>query len=182
MVEPASALERRMSLAEYLALPDDLHAEYVDGVALVTPPPSFTHQKICQRLVGLLEAALRGVEVVAGAGWRLPAPGERVRIPDLMILDEAPEGPLVAKVPLVVVEVLSTNRSDDLVRKSTEYLNAGVGQYWIVDPRDAVIDVFANSARGWQPLARLTEDDPEAIVDVAGHGEVRLSLAQVLKG
>ena len=66
--------------------------------------------------------------------------------PDLIVLADVPPGDVVTTEPLVVVEVLSSNRSDDLVRKSTEYLAAGAGQYWIVDPRDRVMDVLL--ARG----------------------------------
>jgi hypothetical protein len=33
---------RRSSYAEYLALPDDLRAEYGNGEVLVSPPPSFS--------------------------------------------------------------------------------------------------------------------------------------------
>lgn len=179
MSESTAVVERRMPLADYLALPDELRAEYVDGTAIVSPPPTFAHQKICHRLVSLLEVAVPQLEVVGAAGWRLPAL-ERIRIPDVMVLREAPPGPLVTAVPLLAIEVLSTNRSEDLVRKSTEYLDAGVGQYWVVDPRDRVIDVYLNTERGWNVLAHVTDDQPSVAVDVDDHGRVELDLAYVL--
>ena len=37
-------------------------------------------------------------------------------------------------VPDIVVEILSTNRRRDLVRKRRIYAAAGVKEYWIVDP------------------------------------------------
>lgn len=91
-----------MSFADYLALPQDLRAEYVDGQAVVNPPPSLVHQKICQRLTFQLELALGGgAEVVAAAGWKPPGPADRLRIPDIMVLDQAPDCPLVTVPPLV---------------------------------------------------------------------------------
>src|SRR5660398_207488 len=78
-----------------------------------------------------------------------------------MVLTEAPSGDVVTTAPTVVIEVLSTNRTDDLVRKSTEYLGAGVRQYWIVDPRDRVLDVFELAASGWERIAQLSDDAPK---------------------
>lgn len=172
-------VERAMDFSSYLALPEDVRAEYVDGAALVTPPPSYGHQKVCQRLTRLLEDACGGrLDVVAAAGWEL-RPGAAVRVPDVMVLDEEPAGTRVTATPLVVVEVVSGNRADDLVRKSTEYLEAGVSQYWIVDPRDRCIDVFANES-GWQVRARVHDDQPAAAIDL-GHGvTVTLDLDRVL--
>ncbi len=39
-------------------------------------------------------------------------------------------------VPDWIVEILSTNRDDDLVRKYRIYKYAGVREYWIVDPKN----------------------------------------------
>ena len=176
----AAAGERVLTYAAYLALPDDLHAEYVDGRAVVNPPPSFIHQKICGRLVQALSSSVsRPAEVVAAAGWQMGT--EHVRIPDVMVLAAAPSGPLVDQAPLVCVEVLSSNRSDDLVRKSTEYLEAGVAQYWVVDPHNRVIDVYNNSDHGWQTALHLTADEPHGRVTLPrGVGRLELELGSVL--
>jgi Uma2 family endonuclease len=118
--------------------------------------------------------------VAVGVGWQLPGDRQRLRVPDLMVLADVPPGDVVTTAPLVVVEVLSTNRSDDLVRKSTEYLAAGVGQYWIVDPSDRVVDVFRHTASGWDLVARLSDDVSAATVPVPSYGAVQLSLHEVL--
>jgi hypothetical protein len=39
-----------MSWEQFLEIPDDERAEYVDGKAFVSPPPGFAHQETCQRL------------------------------------------------------------------------------------------------------------------------------------
>lgn len=179
MSQALTRAERVMSIGDYLALPDELRAEYVDGRAIVNPPPSFAHQKICQRLTALLEAAVTGErEVVAAAGWQIAS--DHVRIPDIMLLAKAPEGPFVTDTPLLCVEVLSTNRSDDLVRKSIEYLEAGVAQYWVVDPRDRVLDAYSNAA-GWHSLLKLTDDNQAGTLALPGDaGQAELDLSQIL--
>jgi Uma2 family endonuclease len=95
-------------------------------------------------------------------------------------MEREPETDLVTAPPLVAVEVLSTNRTDDLVRKSTDYLDAGAGQYWIVDPRDRVVDAFLNTPTGWEILAHLTDDNPSGTIEVGTLGSVRLDLRDLL--
>lgn len=173
---------RRASYAEYLDLPDDLRADYVNGEVQVNPPPSFAHQRICQRLRDLLVATVPRDLVAVAVGWQLSDEPPHVRIPDVAVLASEPAGTLITEPPLAAVEVLSTSRTDDLVRRATEYLRAGVGQYWIVDPRDEVLDVLAGTPAGWEPLVRLTRDAPTGSVTIAGFGVVQLSLGDLLDG
>jgi hypothetical protein len=69
MAATLAGLSRRSSYAEYLALPDDLRAEYVNGEVLVNPPPSFSHQRTCQRLCRLLAATVPPDLVAVAVGW-----------------------------------------------------------------------------------------------------------------
>lgn len=171
-----------MSYERFLELPDELRAEYVDGEAIGNPPPSFRHQMICLRLRDLLIAQLGGEAVVAlDVGWRVTEDGPVLRIPDVVVLHAEPVGDLVTDAPRVVVEVLSTNRRHDLVRKSTEYLAAGAGQYWIVDPRDRGIGVYSRADGGWVLTAEVTDASPSASFDVPPFGIVTLNVTDVLE-
>ncbi|HZI98919.1 MAG TPA: Uma2 family endonuclease [Actinomycetales bacterium] len=171
---------RRMTFEQFWELPDDLRAEYSDGEAIVNPPASIRHQQICHKLANVITEQLgdAAVVVIAG-GWQLIAK-RRLRIPDVMVLAAQPAGLVATEPPVVVVEVLSTNRSSDLVRKAKEYLDAGAGQYWIVDPRDREVAVFGAAEGRWEQLAKLTDRRPEATVDVAPFGTVRLAIGQIL--
>jgi Uma2 family endonuclease len=169
-----------MTFRAYLDLPEEMRAEYVDGCALVNPPPTPAHQRICRRLLRQLQpAATSPTEVVAGAGWVVRG-AELVRIPDVMVLAVAPARDLVTDTPLVVVDVLDASHHDDLVRKACQYLAAGVAQFWVLDPAVPVLDVFANQPGGWSPVAHLTDVHPGATVDVPGVGAIVLSLADLL--
>jgi Uma2 family endonuclease len=44
--------------------------------------------------------------------------------------------------PILVVEVVSTNREDDYVNKVDEYQRLGIPEYWIVDGRDKLVSVL----------------------------------------
>lgn len=175
-----SGTRRRMTWEQYWQLPEDLRAEYSDGEVLVNPPPSVQHQQICRRLANILDAQLSGAVVVEGAGWKLSEHRPRLRIPDIVVLREQPAGAVVTEPPLVAVEVLSTNGSNDLVRKAIEYRDAGAGQYWIVDTRDRVVDVFVRGGNGWDQAATINEQTPAATVDVPPFGQVTLVLDAIL--
>ena len=66
------------------------------------------------------------------------------------------------------------------MRKSGEYLAGGAGQYWIVDPVDHSIDVFANSGSSWDAVARVDEATPEATVPVTDDRSVDVRLEELL--
>lgn len=174
-----SPLGEPMSWEDFWELPEELRAEYSDGRAFVNPPAVFRHQDICMRLYAAIQRDLPEAVLANAVGWRLVVEPPRLRIPDLMVLDATP-GDVVTDPPLVAIEVLSSNRNADLVRKATEYLDAGAGQYWIVDPRDEVIECFVNEDGGWRSLARLTRDHPTTSIVVPPLGDVTLDLDEVL--
>lgn len=182
-LNPGVAVEtlerRRMSYDDYLALPEHVRAEWVDGEVVVTPSASYRHQRISHRLATLLDDGLPGLFVVEAVTVFLP--GNRERIPDLSVLDHEPEGAHIHAAPMLVVEILSpSTRSEDTVRKSGDYLAAGIGQYWIVDPDNRCIDVFDNTETGWELLARVDEAAPVAHVQVTADLGLELRLSAVL--
>lgn len=175
----ASLTRQRMSYDEYLALPGSVRAEWVDGEVVVTPSADYRHQTISRRLANLLEAALPDLYVVEAVTTFLP--NNRERIPDIIVLEREPDTPHIHDTPVLVVEILSpSTASEDTVRKSTEYLAAGIGQYWIVDREARALLVFENRDGGWEVLARVDEHTPAAAVEVAPYGIVELSLTAIL--
>lgn len=168
-----------MAYDEYRALPELLRAEWVDGEAVMAPSPSYRHQQVSRRIANLLESALPGLFVVEAVTVLLPH--GRERIPDVVVLDAEPEEAHVTATPLIAVEVLSAStRSEDTVRKSTEYLAAGIGQYWIVDPDAPTVEVFEGTATGWKALSRLDESRARDMVRVGSHGDVEIDLGHIL--
>ncbi len=178
-VEPTGPLGRAASFEEWWAIPAEYHAEYVGGRIFMNRP-SYRHQKVCQQLHDEVHRQHPLAITALSVGWRMFSDRQDYRIPDLMILDREPHEDVVTLPPLVAVEVLSQNRSTDLVRKAHEYLEAGAQQYWLVDPRDRTIRVLLATETGWQLLAHLDDDNPRGAVTVDGLGEISLDLRTVL--
>lgn len=173
-------VSRAMSWDEFWAIPQDFRAEYVDGVVYVNPPETYRHQKICLRLTDVVRTCFgEGCVVALATGWQLPTKRRILRIPDLMLLDREPDGDIVTGPIPVAIEVTSRNRARDVVLKAGEYLEAGAGQYWLVDPKNATITVFGRSDDGWRVVADATDDASSVTFEVPPFGEVNLSLSEI---
>ena len=170
----------RMSWEEYLELPERPRAEWVDGEAvLLMAPPVFDHGVVQMQLGVLLTPLFPDCYVVPEV--HLVLPGNRVRLPDLMLVADRPADGWVRSAPLLVVEVLSpSTRSEDTIRKSVEYAEGGIGQYWVVDPDLRTADLWRTVDGGWELLAHVDDAHPAASVELAGV-TVPIDLHQVLR-
>ncbi len=171
------------SLEDYLALPEDVRAEYVDGVVLVTPPASIPHNRIGVRLIRLLEDHLPETVVVYEPGLRTA--DRRYRVPDLLVIADEEDVAFTEQAPIIVVEILSPGtQAEDWLRKAPEYLAAGAGQYWLIDRQNRTITVLraaeADDGREWEILLTLDDDSPTGEVQVGEVGTVPLDLAAIM--
>jgi Uma2 family endonuclease len=174
---------RRMSRAEFDALPREVRAEYVRGVALMSPPPVYGHQWLEMRVVRFLIEALPGMEVATEVGLDL---GDSLRIPDVVVYatveEQYDETEWMPVPPVLVVEVLSrTTRTEDLLRKPMEYLAAGIAHYWIVDRKARALTALTAGDDGWTVVLELDDDNPRGDFEVTGHGRVTLDLTTLLR-
>jgi Uma2 family endonuclease len=177
------AFERiRMSYDEWWALPEKPKSEWVDGtVVVVNVPPNLDHSDSGFGLHSTLRRAFPSLRVYADVPLRLPR--NRVRRPDLMVFDHRPEREPVEETPILVVEVLSPGTHlIDAFEKAPEYAEAGIGQFWIVDPEARSLDVYALVDGRWESLLRLDDLRPTGEVTVEGHGTIALDLPVILAG
>jgi len=147
---------------DWLRLPDDgFRYEIIEGVLHVTPAPSIAHQTASGNLYSLLRDYARrhgGRLWTSPVGVRLP--GQPVPFqPDLVFVSAARSDIVGAQyvegVPDLVVEILSpSNFFYDRTQKFQLYRDAGVPEYWIVDPRAHTIEVYALEGTEYIPLGQ----------------------------
>ena len=118
--------------------------EFTDGRLEELPPPTATHQAVLLFLYDLFSAYLRnrgGVVMVAPLRMRIR--GGKFREPDLLLLRDRKDARYEDRYWLgadLVAEVVSPDDPDrDRVQKRADYAEAGVAEYWIVDPSDETI-------------------------------------------
>lgn len=126
-----------MSWEDYEALEDDgVRSEYFGGQRVVVGFPSRRHQRIVVALLDAIRPTLPdGAEALPSWGWSPTGVKEELG-PDLMVHTSDEDKRLTTSTPLLVVEVLSGNRRNDLVEKMFRYARWGAACYWTVDPRD----------------------------------------------
>ena len=124
--------------------------EIVQGVLVMSPSPEFIHQKFVTRLTMYLGQTIilnHLGEVITSPFDVVLAPQE-VYQPDIVVLLnkhlERLQKQCVMGAPDLVVEVISpSSKLYDRVNKHMVYEKAGIPEYWLVNPRQQIIELFA---------------------------------------
>jgi Uma2 family endonuclease len=138
----AKGHSRPMSYDAYLEWADEnTHAEWVNGEVIEFMPAKDRHQAVVGFLYSLLRLFVdlfeRGQVRVAPLGMRLT---NSVREPDIFFVAQAhlerlTEDRLQGPADLVVEVISDDSVRRDRDEKFREYREAGVREYWIIDPR-----------------------------------------------
>ena len=131
-----------MTYEEFLEWADeDTLAEWVDGAIVMTSPASLRHQMIAKFLLETLSTFVRmhGLGEVTHAPFQMKLPSAG-REPDVMYVASEHLGRFKATyldgpADLVIEVVSPESASRDRGEKFYEYQEAGVPEYWLIDPR-----------------------------------------------
>lgn len=135
--------------AQYLKLTDHSRRllEFTDGTLEVLPMPTDRHQVISRFLLLALFTFIqpRGGTVLY-APLRLKIQADKFREPDLLLVRDAADPRRQNAYWLgadLVVEIVSPDDPErDTKIKRTEYAEAGIPEYWIVNPEDETVTVL----------------------------------------
>jgi Uma2 family endonuclease len=162
--DAVAVLQHELTLGEAAdllsrALPGH-RVEILQGRLTVTPPPDGSHALSLTKLgrtfdrAGIVEA---GHEYVQGIGLWLPTLPEDFAIPDFSVVDGDFRDAHVTKnyyapnVFRMVVEVTSSNWSDDLGPKVECYAQAGIPAYLIADRKHGEALLYTDPTDGKYP-------------------------------
>lgn len=159
---------RKWTLPEVHRLPEDGNKyELVRGELFVTPAPSDQHETIAAKLHAILGPYVQahGLGHVYRPRAVMRYRGSEVE-PDLMVRREHPRRKgndqdwNSAPVPILVVQIASPyTKKRDRNQKRQLYLDAGIAEYWIVDPEERELcvirrdrpDVVVGRLLTWSP-------------------------------
>jgi Uma2 family endonuclease len=141
---------------------DELYCyELINGVLVVTPPPSVM-ERGPNDLLGYLLRTYQGQRPNGAAlnytipGHCIPSAGNRRRADRAVWAGLGRVPNLRSDLPTIAIEFVSEGKRDrnrDYVEKRNEYLDAGIAEYWIID-----------RFRRQMTVVRATDRSPEEIV------------------
>lgn len=143
-------LQGLWTVEQYLKLTDQTNQliEFTDGVIEVLPMPTEKHQAISRLLfLALLAFVQRLGGTVFYAPLRVQVRPGKFREPDLLLMLDANDPRRQNAYWLgadLVVEIVSPDRPErDVEEKPLDYAEAGIPEYWIVNPLDETITVLS---------------------------------------
>jgi len=163
-------IQGRWTYEDYLRLPDDGNRyEVIRGHLYVTAAPVYLHQFAVLKLGRFFDEFVydRELGVVLSAPFdvKLPFGIASPVQPDVLVFlsgnEPRPGDKNFEGVPDLVIEVLSpATRRRDLRTKLEAYRDAGVAEYWLVDPdaRTAVVYIL-EKGKGYTELCRGGEGE-----------------------
>lgn len=171
------------TLEDYLALPDDQRVELIDGVIYDMAAPNYIHQAVSQRIGSYFLDYIDKKKgpcftFVAPVDVQLDCDNRTVVQPDVMIVCERSkfQKGRIFGAPDMVAEVLSKSTSArDRRLKLVKYRNAGVREYWIVDPDKKRVFVYEFEKSDFPRIYGFEDKVPLGIYQ----GECEVDFAQI---
>lgn len=138
------------TVEDYMSTPEDMHLELINGVIYDMATPTILHQiigfEICKTIRNHIEKNKgKCIPVVSPISVQLDCDNKTMLEPDVIIVCDRKklQRGVVYGAPDFVAEVLSpSTRKRDLTLKLSKYMNAGVREYWIIDPDKKNIVVY----------------------------------------
>ena len=139
----------------YRSLPEGTRCEVLYNQLIMTPAHNTSHQFLSFKLSGLIFKFLE--ETHAGIGAAAPidvylAEMQSVVQPDILVIMNENKGIIyddgIHGAPDIIFEILSGNHIHDTVKKKTLYEDAGVKEYFIINPTNKMVVMFALNNNG----------------------------------
>jgi len=161
------------TVKDYFALPKERRVELIDGVFYDMAVPTFAHQSITgelhRQIANFILDNNGSCQVVAAPiDVQLDRDDKTMVQPDVLILCD-PDKILQGRVfgaPDFVLEVISlSTKRNDYFKKLAKYENAGVREYWIMDPFKKQLIVFFFEEDIYAQIHNLSESVPVHIYE-----------------
>ncbi len=149
-LEPREKKQGEFTLEDYYAIPDERRVELIEGVIYDMSAPTAVHQIIAGAIHTDLNNYIRKnkgrcIPMISPVDVQIKCDNMNMVQPDVFVLCDRSKlkKKNIYGAPDFVVEILSlsTRRKDNFV-KLTLYAEAGVREYWLVDPNKKYILVY----------------------------------------
>lgn len=162
--------EKSVSLEEFLQMDKESEErlEYFDGEVVCLASPSVEHQRVLLNIAAEFRNYFKGksCEVfISPLDVWLQNKGKTAKVrvqPDLMIICDKTglkENEYIG-LPALIIEIISpANQSHDRIKKYNTYMDFGVKEYWMVNPKLKTIEVYVLEEGEYKQAAIYKGDD-----------------------
>lgn len=161
------------------SLPEDKRVELIDGIIYDMSAPKRIHQDISMSLSKQLSEAVdknNGECKVYAAPFGVKLDDYNYVEPDISLIcdkNKLTDDGCVG-VPELIMEIVSPSSvRNDYVLKLNKYINAGIFEYWIIDPSEKRIMVYLKSNNYIPSIYRISD---EIKVDIIKNCNIKLDI------
>ena len=186
--EPAAAytVQKRQgeyTLADYLAIPDERRVELIDGVIYDMAAPTTYHQLIAGQLYARILSWVSSrkekcLPFISPVDVQLDCDDRTIVQPDVLILCDLSKctPARIVGAPDFIAEVLSqSTRKKDMYLKLYKYYNAGVREYWMIDPKSKTVMTYQFEKEDGNAIYTFRDTVPVGIYD----GDLVIDFAEI---
>lgn len=181
----ARKVQGQYTIDDYMALPDDQRVELIDGVFYEMLAPTTTHQRIGAEIYRqianyIIENDGECIPMVAPVDVQLDCDEKTMVQPDVVIIchDDRMTVQRVFGAPDFALEVISpSTKRKDFTLKLSKYEDAGVREYWIVDPYQKAVIVYFFESETSPTIYGLQGKIPVNIYD----GKLEIDMDRIAK-
>ena len=146
----AAKVQGQYTLDDYYALPDERRVELIDGVIYDMGAPTSIHQLIVTEIWKVLreyigEKAGECMPLASPIDVQLDCDDKTMVQPDVLVVCDREKviKRCIYGAPDFIIEILSlSSRKKDMFTKLAKYKEAGVREYWLVDPDKKKVLVY----------------------------------------
>lgn len=174
-------VQGEFTLEDYYNMPEDWRGELIDGVIYDMTAPYPIHQVIAGYIYTLLmnhvlDNGGECLPMIAPVDVQLDCDEKTMVEPDVLILCDRSK--LIERciygAPDLVMEVLSkSTKKKDMTIKLHKYQNAGVREYWVIDPKGFKIIVYEFEKEEFASIYTFDDVVPVGIWDGAAEIDFR---------
>ena len=140
--QPRNKRQGEYTLEDYYALPEDVRAELIDGELFIMEVPYLVHQDITSYVHMVIYNYIRKNKgnckvYESPIDIQLDMDDKTMVEPDVVVICDKDKikRKKICGAPDFVLEVLSkSTKGKDMLLKSYKYIEAGVSEYWMIDP------------------------------------------------
>ncbi len=145
---------KKYTYEDYSKLPEGAPYQLINGELVMSPSPTYYHQKISSNIFNLLSRFIEKEElgILLYAPFDVTFNQHETFQPDIIFISfgrkEIIKENMIEGAPDLLIEILSENNAYyDLKHKKNIYEKYGVKEYWIVDPMDKSVEVYEGKGK-----------------------------------